>query len=334
MQLAPIDESSSNDGAASTSETNADNLRKFEKLVSICEASGQPKLYEIYRRAQVLALLEEYSPRQLFKYMLGAEKEWNRHHPCPQHMWGAVDRLMQTGASIIRGYDKQNRPIVWIRESLVGNMGTVPGPMYCAYSLWVACTAVSRRPLDVPFITLVFDERGRKPLNYNLEATRLWAQAMNKIATPRTPVGRIYVVSPTRASATVFKIMNRLFPRLTRLVTLVKQRNSVFNFVTNPTDVPDYYGSPGTPIEVNAETVGDYKTTYFCRERVSLSSIFNGPVLSARKPDIQNTSLGALRHSTPKLPGQPSEESSDDADTSTMNSQCAMVSSVLEEELG
>jgi len=307
---------------------------EFEELVRICEAAGRPKLYEIYRRVQVLALLGEYSPRQLFKYLLVAEKEWNRFHPCPEHMRTTVDKLIQTGGSLIRGMDKENRPIVWIRESLVEYMRTVPAETYCAYTVWMACTAAMLRPQDVPFITLVFDEKDRKPLNYNLEASVLWTRAMSKLATPRTFIGKIYVASPNRGSATVFKVVSKLFPRITKLVTLLKHRSLIFDVVSDPRDVPDYFGTPGTPARVSTMTVGDYKNNFLCNGRIPMSAVFNGPLLTMSERSTPRGIFSPKPNQDFKYSNQWSEHSSSlDEDPTSKGENVERSSSALEEQL-
>mmetsp|Transcript_40340 Transcript_40340/g.99037 ORF Transcript_40340/g.99037 Transcript_40340/m.99037 type:complete len:202 (+) Transcript_40340:35-640(+) len=169
-----------NCGSRDSEDVDEAETRKRE-LLDICKAKGVPNLHEIYRSAQVAALLRVYTPQKLYGYMSRGEEEWAKFFPRPEFMRAEVKRLVQSGAAFVRGSDKEGRPIMWVRESLFPNLHRLNSSAHCAYMFWIALNAIVQRPMDVPFIVMVSDEVDRKPLNYNLGAMRQFIELFRKL---------------------------------------------------------------------------------------------------------------------------------------------------------
>mmetsp|Transcript_8123 Transcript_8123/g.19293 ORF Transcript_8123/g.19293 Transcript_8123/m.19293 type:complete len:130 (+) Transcript_8123:108-497(+) len=108
----------------------------------------------------------------------------------------------------------------------------------------------------------------------------------------------MYVVSPQLGSRTVLKALGKLFPDSLPIVTLVRKRESVFGIPADPRDTPDYYGSPGTPYEINTTTVGDYQTLFFRNGPSPIAEFFNGPFIETDKENSYPSSARREIHNS------------------------------------
>jgi len=57
-------------------------------------------------------------------------------------------------------------------------------------------------------------------------------------------------------------------------MAVVAKRESIFEIAENPADVPDYFGKRGSPVVVNASTVGGYENRLFGSEGLDFAEIF------------------------------------------------------------
>eukprot|EP00179_Madagascaria_erythrocladioides_P021180 CAMPEP_0198333380 /NCGR_PEP_ID=MMETSP1450-20131203/18922_1 /TAXON_ID=753684 ORGANISM="Madagascaria erythrocladiodes, Strain CCMP3234" /NCGR_SAMPLE_ID=MMETSP1450 /ASSEMBLY_ACC=CAM_ASM_001115 /LENGTH=340 /DNA_ID=CAMNT_0044037891 /DNA_START=76 /DNA_END=1098 /DNA_ORIENTATION=+ len=260
--------------------------RNWKDLVELCESKGHSGLYSMYRPAHVVALLRRYSPQNMFRCMVRAQAHWCEYFPRPSSMRPALQRFLQSGAFFVRGCDQGRRPILWIKDTILSRAWNRDSQAYCAYMIWQTFAAMVQRPLDVPFITLVLDESARRPIDHNLEAVRLFLEFFRKLGPPFFATYKVYLVSPKIGSKILVTALGKLFPEaFAERLVLVENRKAVFDICANPRDVPEYYGSPGTPISISSSSIGDFDDLFFKDGRVSIEDVLNGPELpSAESP--------------------------------------------------
>mmetsp|Transcript_14243 Transcript_14243/g.35302 ORF Transcript_14243/g.35302 Transcript_14243/m.35302 type:complete len:199 (+) Transcript_14243:258-854(+) len=150
--------------------------REMEKLRLVLELKKKLQVLRNYMPEHIRAEVAKFGVRRVSKCLLEGEEEYN-HSLRDLELSVNRDVFMDywlSGSHLVRGFDKQGRPLVWINEALYPKWPSKT--IYILLYLWTVRLALRSRPEGVTHVHAIFFERDRKPLAFNVDhSTRMMA---------------------------------------------------------------------------------------------------------------------------------------------------------------
>mmetsp|Transcript_54071 Transcript_54071/g.132569 ORF Transcript_54071/g.132569 Transcript_54071/m.132569 type:complete len:305 (-) Transcript_54071:180-1094(-) len=212
----------------------------MEKLVRALEKKNKQHVLEYYRPGHIRAEVAKFGARRITKCLLEGEDCYNQ---TVRNLEVALNREVfmrywQCGSHLVQGFDKENRPLMWINEGLYPSW---PNKVtYIMLYSWAGRLALRSRPEGVTHVHGIYFERDRKPLAFNVDFAMKMMSICSTVCFPDASVGAFSVVCAGWGAKTIYGATKHLPPANALPVRFVNTIADLKEIVQDPKDIPSY----------------------------------------------------------------------------------------------
>jgi len=238
-------------------------LSDMEKLVRTLEKRNKQHVLQNYRPGHIRAEVAKFGVKRITKCLLEGE---DVYYERVRNVELAVNReefmrYWQSGSHLVQGFDKENRPLVWVNEGLF--RGFPKQETYTTLYSWAGRLALRSRPEGVTHIHGIFYERDRKPLAFNVDYATKMMSLVSTVCFPDASIGAFTLVFAGWGTRTVYGATKHLPPANVLPVRFVNTIADLKEIVRDPKDIPGYVeGGRTSSHQYNAGKRSTHCSTY------------------------------------------------------------------------